>query len=146
VTRPGVRRSGGRRLGGLQTEFGIVLESLVRDVAGARGAVLIDGEGHAIDFANDADAIDALDLQIAGAQVSIELVLTAGFAERRGLGAPKVLVEGRTGCIMGSVVEPGVVVDEGLAMLVLVLRSRANLGAAWRRFDDAHGRLAALLA
>lgn len=141
-----VHKSAGRTLGGLQTEFGLVLESLVREVAGARGAVLIDGDGHAIDFANDADAIDALDLQIAGAQVSIVLVRTAGFAERRGLGAPKVLLEGRAGCIMGSVVEPDIVVDAGLAMLVLVLRSHANLGAAWRRFEDAHGRLAALLA
>jgi len=146
VIAPRKRTSGGPRLGGLQTEFGIVLETLVREVAGARGAVLIDGEGHAIDFANDADAIDALDLQIAGAQVSIVLVDTASFAERRGLGAPTLLLEGEGGCIMGSVVEPGIVVDTGLATLVLVLRTRANLGAAWRRFEHAHGRLAALLA
>lgn len=125
---------------GLGTEFGLVLRALVGDVAGARGAVLLDRDGNAIDYANDADAITELDLQIAGAQVTLALVETSDFAGRRGLGAPQVLVEGGGGSIMGTIVEP---VDA--VLLVLVLQRQANLGAAWRRFDAAQSRLAALL-
>ncbi len=127
--------------GGLGTEFGLELSALVRAVGGARGAVLLDGEGLAIDYAHDVEAITDLDLQIAGAQVSRVLLETSGFAGRRGLGAPHVLVEGDAGCIMGAVIEP-----EAAVLLVLVLRRQANLGAAWRRFADTHGRLATLLA
>ncbi len=126
--------------GGFGTEFGRELAELVQAVAGARGAVLLDREGHAIDFAHDGEAITDLDLQIAGAQVSIELLETTAFADRRGMGTPAVLVEGRTGCIMAAVVEPTDAVQ-----LVLVLWRRANLGLAWRHFDHAQGRLAALL-
>ncbi len=128
-----------RPLGGVHSEFGVVLGTLVRAVPGARGAVLVDAEGLTIDFANDTEVLDELDLQIAGAQMAIPLLQAAKFALGRGLGASTVLVEGPGGCVVGAII------DDDDATLLLVLSQRANLGTALRRFGEAHKGLLALL-
>lgn len=125
---------------GLGTDFGLVLADLVGAVYGAIGAALIDGEGNTIDFAHDPSAIDDLELQIAGAQVALALAATTATASRFGIDAPRLLVEATRGHVMAS----GLAWDEGMA-LVLVMQPRANLGAAWRRFDVARRELDDLL-
>jgi predicted regulator of Ras-like GTPase activity (Roadblock/LC7/MglB family) len=125
----------------LATEFGQVMAALVATVPGARGAVLTDRDGHAIDFALDAGAIDELDLQIAGAQCARTLAAMQALAQRRALGRTAVLLEATAGCLLGATLRDG---DE--LTVVLVLRARAHLGLALVAFDRACNELAQLVA
>ncbi|MBX7082866.1 MAG: hypothetical protein K1X88_26915 [Nannocystaceae bacterium] len=125
----------------LATEFGEVMAALVATVPGARGAVLTDRDGHAIDFALDAGAIDDLDLQIAGAQCARTLAAMHHLAQRRALGRTAVLVEASAGCLLGATLREA---DE--LTIVLVLRARAHLGFALAAFDRACDELARLIA
>lgn len=137
----------------LGTEFGRVLAELVATVPGALGAVLSDRDGHAVDFAVDPAHYDALDIQIAGAQLGQPLVRTYDGSVRHLIdpsidrsiapsnGSASVLVEAERCALLGAVVEP-----KERAVLVLVLAQHASLGRALVRFDRAARTIALLLA
>lgn len=125
----------------LATEFGEVMAQVVGRVAGACGAVLTDRDGHAIDYAHDATAIDELDLQIVGAQCSRALLAIEAVARRRGFDRNAVLLEASRGCLLGATLPR---TDD--LTLVLVLRARAHLGLALREFERACDELERMLA
>jgi hypothetical protein len=129
------------------TEFGQVLVDLVVAVPGARGAILSDSLGYAVDYAIDPMQIAGLDLQIAGAQLGLPLSLThdsilrhLGLGSADVLGSPSVLVEAERGALLGALVEP-----HDRSVLVLMLAPHASLGRALVRFDRARHAIASLL-
>lgn len=122
------------------TEFGTVMAELIMRVPGAYGVVLSDRDGYAIDFAHDPDAIEELEMQIAGAQCGLALLATAASAKHRRLGRCEVMLETTGGSVLGTIVDEG----DGL-VLVMLLRARAHLGLALRSVEAARVELAALL-
>jgi len=124
----------------LGTEFGRVLAELVDGVPGARGAVLSDRDGYAVDYARDPQRMDGLELQIAGAQLGHPLARTHAVAVRHLIGTSSVLLESDVGALLGAVVDE----HEG-TVLVLVLAPGASLGRALVRFDRARTAIALLL-
>lgn len=128
----------------LGTEFGDVLAELVTAVPGALGAVLSDRDGHAVDFALDPARLDALDLQIIGAQLGQALARTHDTAVRHLIGTASVgeavLVEGNGGALLGTIVDP-----DDRTVIVLVLAPHAAIGRALVHFDRARAAIATLL-
>lgn len=128
----------------LGTEFGDVLAELVAAVPGARGAVFSDRDGHPVDFALDPARLDALELQIVGAQLGQALARTHDTAVRHLIGSTSVgaavLVEGSIGALLGAVVDP-----DDRSVVVLVLGPHAAIGRALVHFDRARAAIATLL-
>ncbi len=78
----------------MRSEFGQVIENLM-DVVGAKGAVLVDDDGYAIDYVYDPQQLEAIDIEITGAQIGQTVLLTQRSAARWDLGTPTIVLETR---------------------------------------------------
>jgi hypothetical protein len=128
-----------------ETEFGLALAALVREVPGALGAVLSDDVGDAIDFAHDPAVISDLDVQLVGAQIGQSVLelgrsfLTRGApARHRRIDEPLVLLEARDQAFVAAPVADRFV-------LAMLLDHRANFARALRSADHCRARLRVLL-
>ena len=122
----------------LHTEFGAILETIVRGVPGATAAVLSDDEGEAIDFAHRPDEVEALDVQLLGAQIGQAMLRTETTGERHDLRAPLVLVEAAVGAFVATTIHHEYI-------LALLLRRRANVARALEVLAAGRSRLGPLL-
>jgi predicted regulator of Ras-like GTPase activity (Roadblock/LC7/MglB family) len=122
----------------LDTEFGRELAPLVATIPGARGAVLSDSQGDAIDFAHHPADISELDVQLLGAQIGQAMLRLSGGSARHHLHDPAVLVEGTEANLVASAIA-------GTYILALLLDRRANLAVALSAFVRTRARIARLL-
>ena len=115
------------------SSFSPILMDFVARVPGAAGAVLVDVDGEAVDYAGRGNPFD---LKLAGAHWQIVLREVLAVAELRGLGAPRALaVRGeRRSFIIHAL-------PDGYA-LVLLLSRRAGFAAATRAFEVCERALA----
>jgi predicted regulator of Ras-like GTPase activity (Roadblock/LC7/MglB family) len=134
-----IRRPPGSAIARGISEFGELLAELTEATPGARGAVLSDGRGDAIDFAHRPERIGELDLQIAGAQVGQAMARLQHDAVRFRLGAVDLVLQGSRGTLLTSQVGREY-------LLTLMLEQDANIGVAARRFARTRGELLRLLA
>ena len=122
----------------LGTEFGDVLEAMVRATPGAVAAVLSDEDGDAIDFVHDPGQIDELDVQLFAAQTGLSVLQLEATYARHKIPNAALLVETQLRCLITSVVATSYV----LAMLT---ERRANIGRALQRFEAGRAALANML-
>ncbi len=121
------------------TPFGHVLAAWVRATPGARGAVLVDRCGDAVDYARVPERISDLDLQIFGAQLTFATGIFERWSVRRGFGERAVvLVECTGGAVLATAPAPGY-------FAVGVLGRRAGLGRGLCAWQEAVGALHGLL-
>ena len=118
--------------------FGHALARWVALTPGARGAVLTDDTGEAVDYAHREGSITPLDLQLHGAQLAHPLERAETSARKTGLLLPTLLVEGSTGAVLAARVLPGFYMAASLGR-------PANLARALRGFEDTRRELATLL-
>ena len=85
----------------MRSDFGRVIENLM-DIDGARGAVLVDDDGYAIDWVFDPEALTELDIQLIGAQVGQTVNAMERSAAKLDLGNPVALVESDRGHLVLS--------------------------------------------
>ena len=69
--------------------FAVILANLIGRVPGSLGAVIVDAEGEAVDYAG---RLDPFDLKLAAAHWQIVLTDMRAAASKRGVGAPRALV------------------------------------------------------
>jgi predicted regulator of Ras-like GTPase activity (Roadblock/LC7/MglB family) len=105
--------------------FARILAELVARIPGAQGAVLVDGEGEAVDYAG---RLDPFDLKLAGAHWQLILSDLRGRLELPVLGKPRSVVV--RGVSRSFIVHP---LPDGY-VLVLVLGRRAGFTAGTRAF------------
>lgn len=79
------------------SEFGRPLADFLELHPQARGAVLSDAEGDAVDFAYREGQLSALDVQILGAQVDRAASRIEVWSAARGYGACEILIEASHG-------------------------------------------------
>lgn len=79
------------------SEFGRVLADYLTSESVARGAVLSDDAGDAIDLAYDPRRVTALEVEILGAQLDRAAGRLTHFVERRGHGPCEILIEASHG-------------------------------------------------
>ncbi len=79
------------------SEFGRALAGFLAAEPAARGAVLSDGEGDAIDFAYDPSRTTDLEVQLLGAQLDRAAARVAGWCTNQGRGACEILIEASHG-------------------------------------------------
>ncbi len=118
--------------------FGHALARWVAATPGARGAVLTDDRGEAVDYALCEGRITPLDLQLCGAQLALPVARAEDAARKTGLLLPVVLLEGPTGALLAALVLPGYYMAASLAQ-------PANLARALRGFENTRRDLATLL-
>ncbi|WAS97727.1 hypothetical protein [Nannocystis punicea] len=75
------------------SEFGHVLADYITREAAARGAVLSDDQGDAVDLAFDESRTTALEVQILGAQLDRAAERLAAWFQDRGRGGCEILIE-----------------------------------------------------
>jgi hypothetical protein len=131
VMRPRLRS----RLG---TEFGDVLERLIRQIPGALAAVVSDGDGDAIDFAHDPGETREIDVELLGAQLGQVVRRTHLTGAQHEMPRPIILLEATRRTFMTALVTPPYLV-------ALLLRRRANVAVALTALEDARGQLETLL-
>ncbi|MEM7160176.1 MAG: roadblock/LC7 domain-containing protein [Myxococcota bacterium] len=85
----------------MRSDFGRVIENLM-DIDGARGAVLVDDDGYAIDWVFDPETLTELDIQLIGAQVGQTVNAMERSAAKLDLGNPVALVESKRGHLVLS--------------------------------------------
>jgi len=125
---------------GAGSSFGAVLAAWVAGTPGARGAVLCDDAGDAVDYAHDPTAVSALDIQLVGAQLSFATTVVTRWARRAGLGRdPVTLLECRAAIVVTSAPATGF-------FAAGLLGRPANLGRCLRNWDGAMAKVRALLA
>ncbi len=122
----------------LGTEFGEALRTMVERTPGAVAGVVSDDEGDAIDFAHDPSCIDAIDVELLGAQLGLPLQRLHATADARGLCEPLLMIETRSHNLVAGPVGGGFVV-------ALLLERRANLGRALSAFTLGRATLRGLL-
>ncbi len=122
----------------LGTEFGEALRTMVEHTPGAVAGVVSDDEGDAIDFAHDPGRIEALDVELLGAQLGLPLQRLQASASARGMAEPLLLVETVSHNLVAGPVGGGFVV-------ALLLDRQANLGRALGTFTRGRATLSALL-
>ncbi|MCA9651742.1 MAG: hypothetical protein H6712_08045 [Myxococcales bacterium] len=83
----------------MRSDFGRVIENLM-DIKGARGAVLVDDDGYAIDYVYDPERMTELDVQLIGAQVGQTVHRMQASAAKLDLGTPLALLEGPSGLLV----------------------------------------------
>lgn len=83
----------------MRSDFGRVIENLM-DLKGARGAVLVDDDGYAIDYVYDPDRMTELDIQLIGAQVGQSVHRMQTSAAKLDLGTPVALLENDVGVLV----------------------------------------------
>lgn len=83
----------------MRSDFGRVIENLM-DIRGARGAVLVDDDGYAIDYVYDPERMTELDIQLIGAQVGQSVGRMQGSAAKLDLGTPLALLESPRGTLV----------------------------------------------
>jgi hypothetical protein len=120
------------------SEFGELLAEFIDATPGAYGAVLSDGVDDTIDTAHRPDAISAIDICIAGAQVGQAMTRLNVSSIIFGLGAPQVVIEGDERALISRVLW-----EEYL--LTAVLAPDTDIPRAMRDFDDIAARVLALL-
>ena len=79
------------------SEFGRALADYLAGEPAARGAVLSDREGDAIDFAYDPSRVGELEVQILGAQLDRAAARMAAWCAAQGRGACEILIEASHG-------------------------------------------------
>lgn len=79
------------------SEFGRALAGYLAAEPAARGAVLSDGEGDAIDFAYDPSRTGELEVQILGAQLDRAATRVAAWCAAKGRGTCEILIEASHG-------------------------------------------------
>ncbi|MBL4684165.1 MAG: hypothetical protein JKY37_06225 [Nannocystaceae bacterium] len=121
----------------LRTEFGRLLETIMT-VPGVLGVVLADDAGYAIDYVTHDRRLSTIDVQLVGAQLGQPLKLLADSADRHGLHAPIVVLEGEAHRLMATTVA-----DEYI--MAAMMAGEVNLALAMRRFDAARTRLRTML-
>ena len=105
--------------------FTPILFDFIARVPGAIGAVLVDRDGEAVNYAG---RVDAYDVKLAGAHWQIVLQETGALSARRSLGVPRVLaVRGERRSFIAHALPDGYA-------LVLLLGRRAGFTAAARAF------------
>lgn len=87
------------------SEFGRALADFLAAEPSARGAVLSDGEGDAIDFAFDPTRTSELEVQLLGAQLDRATQRVAGWCAAQGRGACEILIEASHGRLCCALVE-----------------------------------------
>lgn len=83
----------------MRSDFGRVIENLM-DIKGARGAVLVDDDGYAIDYVYDPERLTEIDVQLIGAQVGQTVHRMQTSAAKLDLGTPLALLEGPDGTLL----------------------------------------------
>lgn len=86
------------------SEFGVALADYLAAEPAARGGVLSDGEGDAVDFAYARDRLAELDAQILGAQLEHAARGMTAWAAARGLGRCEILLEASHGRLCSAFV------------------------------------------
>lgn len=79
------------------SEFGRALAGFLAAEPAARGAVLSDGEGDAIDFAYDPSRTSELEVQLLGAQLDRAASRLAAWCAAQGRGGCEILIEASHG-------------------------------------------------
>lgn len=87
----------------MRSDFGRIIENLM-DVPGAKGAVLVDDDGYAIDYVHDPNLLTEIDVQLIGAQVGQIIARTQHSVEKHDLGTAVVIVEGDHGSLIAGAV------------------------------------------
>jgi predicted regulator of Ras-like GTPase activity (Roadblock/LC7/MglB family) len=107
------------------SSFSPILQDFIGRVPGAIGAVLVDRDGEAVDYAG---RVDTYDLKLSGAHWQIVLKETCALTDRSGLGVPRALaIRGeRRSFIVHALPDD--------YALVLLLGRRAGFTAAARAF------------
>lgn len=121
----------------LRSDFGRVIENLM-DVTGARGAVLVDDDGYAIDYVYDPEQLTALDIQLIGAQVEQAARHMQRSAIKHDLGTAVAVVEGTAGSLLVGPVG-------GHYVLTFVLAHGADLGKALPHYEAVRSTIEHLL-
>jgi hypothetical protein len=91
------------------SEFGRVLADYLTREGAARGAVLSDEEGDAVDLAYDPDRASALEVQILGAQLDRAAERLTSWFEGRARGPCEILIEASHGRLCCAFVGGGYV-------------------------------------
>jgi len=121
----------------MRSEFGRVIENLM-DVPGSLGAVLVDDDGYAIDYVYDPELLDAIDVQLVGAQVGQIVLRTLASASKFDVGTPLVLLEGHNRNLMSGPVGE-------FYVLAFILDRDANVAQAFDHFEAVRSTVEHLL-
>lgn len=120
-------------------EFGETMAAMMEKTPGAIGAVLADGRGEPIDFAHDTGQINALEIQIVGAQLGQSIARLRRTALVFGLGHPTVLLNATAGNLLTTPVHAEY-------LLTVVLARSANIARAMQGFRRLSDELREMLA
>ncbi len=121
----------------MRSEFGRVIENLM-DVPGSLGAVLVDDDGYAIDYVYDPEVMDAIDVQLVGAQVGQIVLRLLGSASKLDVGTPIALLEGDVRNLMAGPVGEHYV-------LAFVLHRDTDVTQAFAHFEAVRSTVEHLL-
>ncbi len=122
----------------LETDFGKLLETVMA-VPGALGVVLSDDGGYAIDYVFHPTRLDALDIQIIGAQLIQPIQRVIQTATAHGLAEAVIVLESKNRRLLCAGIDDDYVLGAMLA-------GQTNLALAMRRFEVVRSRLCDLMA